>query len=339
MKHWAIDIHTHVEFAGAFDILKRRYTEEEIFNRFVVSATGRHSAELNRGIVAGVRDALRDPEKKIRDMDGTGIKISVLSSTPFAFFYEVEDDLAVELARFQNDRLSEMIKSYPDRFAAMASLPLQVPEEDLKELERATKTLGLRGVEIGSHVGKRELRDEAFWPIYKALEELRMPILIHPHHVAGLDRLEDFYLSNLIGNPLDTTIAAAQLIFGGVLEKYPKLKIILAHAGGQLPYIIGRIEHGYQVRPECKEKVDQPPMAFFKNFYFDTITHHQDILRYLIVFAGSDHVLLGSDYPYDMGDPDPVQTVSQLSGITEEDRIKIMRKNAIELFGLKVWSP
>lgn len=335
MKPTAIDIHTHVEFPGTFDLLKKRYEEDEIFYKFVVSATGRRSAELNRGIVAGIRDALRDPQKKIRDMDEKRIALSVLSSTPFAFFYEVEDNLAVELARFQNDQLSEMVKRYPDHFAAIATLPLQVPSEAVKELERAIKGLGLRGVEIGSHVGKRELGDEAFWPIYNALEELNVPVFIHPHHVAGMERLEDFYLSNLIGNPLDTTIAAAQLIFHGVLEKHPDLKIILAHAGGQLPYIIGRIEHGYQVRPECKEKVRRSPMTFFKNFYFDIITHNPDALRYLIAFAGSDHVLLGSDYPYDMGDPNPVQTVSKLSGIKAADRRKILRENAIALFGLK----
>jgi len=335
MKHTAIDIHTHVEFAGTFAILKKRYSEEEIFDRFVVTATGRHSAELNRGIMSGIRDALRDPQKKIRDMEEKRLALNVLSSTPFAFLYEVEDDLAVELARFHNDQLSELVKKYPDRFAAMATLPLQVPDEALKELGRATKTLGLRGVEIGSHVGKRELGDQVFWPIYKALEDLDMPIFIHPHHVAGLDRLLDFYLNNLIGNPLDTTIAAAKLIFSGVLEKYPGLKIILAHAGGQVPYIIGRWEHGYQVRPECKEKVHKSPMAFFKNFYFDTITHNPDALRYLVSFAGSDHVLLGTDYPYDMGDENPVQTVSQLTRIKAADRRKIMRENAIALFGLK----
>ena len=335
MKHKAIDIHTHVEFAGSFEILKKRYSEEEIFDRFVVSVTGRRSAEINRGKVSAIRDALRDPQKKIRDMDDQGIGLSVLSSTPFAFFYEVEDDLAVELARFQNDQLAEMVGKYPDRFAAMATLPLQIPGEALKELERAAKKLGLRGVEIGSHVSQRELGDEAFWPIYKALEDLDMPIFIHPHHVAGLDRLLNFYLNNLIGNPLDTTIAAANLIFSGVLEKYPRLKIILAHAGGQFPYIIGRMEHGYQVRPECQEKVHKSPMAVFKNFYFDIITHNPDALRYLISLAGSDHVLLGSDYPYDMGDLNPVQTVSQLSGIKVKDRQKILRENAIALFGLK----
>jgi aminocarboxymuconate-semialdehyde decarboxylase len=336
MKPAPIDIHTHVEFAGSFEILKKRYSEEEIFERFVASVSGRRSAEINRGKVSAIRDALRDPQKKIRDMDEQGIGLSVLSSTPFGFFYEVEDDLAVELARFQNDRLSDMVKTDPDRFAAMATLPLQVPGEALRELERAVNQLGLRGVEIGSHVGRRELGDEAFWPIYQSLESLNMPILIHPHHVAGVDRLLDFYLSNLIGNPLDTTIAAASLIFSGVLEKYPGLKIILAHAGGQFPYIIGRMEHGYEVRPECREKVHAPPFAFFKNFYFDIITHNSSALRYLISLAGSDHVLLGSDYPYDMGDPDPVKTVSQLPGMKAKDRQRILRENAIALFGLKI---
>jgi aminocarboxymuconate-semialdehyde decarboxylase len=269
-------------------------------------------------------------------MEEKRLAFNVLSSSPFAFLYEVEDNLAVELARFHNDQLSELVKKYPDKFAAMATLPLQAPDEALKELMRATKTLGLRGVEIGSHVGKRELGDEVFLPIYKALEDLNMPIFIHPHHVAGLDRLLDFYLNNLIGNPLDTTIAAAKLIFSGVLEKCPRLKIILAHAGGQVPYIIGRWEHGYQVRPECKEKVPRPPMAYFKNFYFDTITHHPDMLRFLVSFVGADHVLLGTDYPYDMADENPVDTVSQLTNIKAADRKKIMWENAIALYGLKV---
>jgi len=335
MKSDAIDIYTHVEFAGTMDILKKRYTEEEIFDRFTSSVSGRRSAELNKSIVAGIRDALRDPEKKIRDMDEKGIEIYILSSTPFAFFYEVENDLAVELARYHNDQLSEMVKKHPDRFAAVATLPLQGPSEAVKELERAVKNLGLRGVEIGSNVAKRELGDEKFWPIYEALQDLDVPMFIHPHHVAGLDRLMDFYLNNLIGNPLDTTIAATRLIFSGTIEKFPKLKVVLAHGGGQFPFIFGRIEHGYHVRPEPKEKVHQPPRAYLKNLYFDTITHNVDALRYLIAFAGVDHVLMGSDYPYDMGDPNPVQTVSKLSKIKAADRRKIMRENAIALFGLK----
>ena len=335
MKHFAIDIHTHVEFADTATILKKKYTEEELFSRFVVPATGARSAQINRGLMPGLREPLRDPQRKILDMKERKLALSILSSSPFAFYYEIEDNLAVELAEFQNDQLGEMVKKYPDSFAAMATLPLQNPQAALKELDRAINKLGLRGIEVGSHVGKRELGDPIFWPIYEVLERTGLPMFIHPHHVAGMDRLQNFYLNNLIGNPLDTTIAATHLIFGGVFEKYPNLRVALAHGGGQFPFIFGRIEHGYEVRPEAKEKVHQPPRAFLKNFYFDTITHHPDALRYLIAFAGSDHVLLGSDYPYDMGDQDPVRTVSQLSGIEEKDRRKIMRENAIALFGLK----
>jgi aminocarboxymuconate-semialdehyde decarboxylase len=335
MKQAAIDVHTHVEFAGTLDILKKRYAEEEIFNRFIVSASGPRSAELNRKAVAAIRDELRDPQKKIKDMDEKGIDLSILSSTPFAFYYEVENDLAVDLARFQNDQLSRMVKAYPDRFAAMATLPLQVAGEAVMELHRAITDLGFCGVEIGSHVGKRELGDKAFWPFYEAVENLNVPIFIHPHHVAGMDRLEDFYLSNLIGNPLDTTIAAAQLIFNGVLEKYPGLKILLAHGGGQLPYILGRLEHGYRVRPESREKVKKSPRTFLRNFYCDTITHSPEALAYLITVMGSDHVVMGTDYPYDMGDLTPVQTVSKQKSISAEDRQRILGGNARALFRLK----
>ena len=336
MKHIAIDIHTHVEFADTATIVKKKYTEEEIFSRFVVPATGAHSAELNKGIMSALRGPLRDPEKKIKDMEERKLAFSVLSSTPFSFFYEIEDALSVELAQFQNDQLAEMVRKYPDSFAAMATLPLQVPDAAAKELGRAINKLGLRGIEIGSHVGKRELGDQAFWPVYEILEKHGLPMFIHPHHVAGMDRLQNFYLNNLIGNPLDTTIAAANLIFSGVFEKYPNLKVILAHGGGQFPYIFGRFEHGYHVRPECKEKVKKSPRHFMKNFYFDIITHSQEALQYLVSLVGSDHVLLGTDYPYDMGNHQPVETVSGLSGVKEEDKQKIMRDNAIALFQLKM---
>jgi aminocarboxymuconate-semialdehyde decarboxylase len=336
MKHTAIDIHTHMEFADTATIVKKKYTEAEIFSRFVVPATGAHSAELNKGITAALRGPLRDPVKKIEDMEERKLAFSVLSSTPFSFFYEIDDALSIELAQFQNDQLAEMVKKYPGSFAAMATLPLQVPEAAAKELDRAINKLGLRGIEIGSHVGKRELGDPAFWPVYELLEKKDLPMFIHPHHVAGMDRLQNYYLNNLIGNPLDTTIAAANLIFSGTLERYPNLKVILAHGGGQFPYIFGRLEHGYNVRPECKEKVTKSPRQFMKNFYCDIITHSQEALQYLVSLVGSDHVLLGTDYPYDMGNHQPVDTVSALSGITEEDKRKIMRDNAIALYQLKM---
>lgn len=334
MNHIAVDIHTHVEFADTLTVVKKQYSDEEIFSRFVVATMGERSARINKGLTPALREPLRDIQKKRSDMEGRRIAFSILSSTPFAFFYEIEAVLAVELARYQNDQLAAMVKGSPASFAAMATLPLQAPEAALRELDRAINTLGLRGIEIGSHVGGRELGDKAFWPVYELLEAKGLPMFIHPHNVAGMDRLQEFYLSNLIGNPLDTTIAAANLIFSGVLEKYPNLKVILAHGGGQLPYIFGRLEHGYQVRPECRDFIHKSPRQFLGNFYFDTLAHSDEALGYLVSLAGSDHVLLGTDYPYDMGDDSPVETVLRLTQIAETDRKKILRDNAVEIFKL-----
>jgi aminocarboxymuconate-semialdehyde decarboxylase len=334
MKHVAIDMHTHVEFEKTQTFVNKQYTDEEIYSRFVIAATGPRSAQINKGLMPALREPLRDTGRKIRDMEERKLAFSILSSTPFAFFYEIEAGLAIELARYQNDQLAEMVKKTPDSFAAMATLPLQAPGAALKELDRAIYELGLRGIEIGSHVAHRELGDKVFWPVYELLEKHGLPMFIHPHHVAGMDRLQEFYLSNLIGNPLDTTIASANLIFSGVFEKYPDLKVILAHGGGQLPYIFGRLEHGYRVRPECKDYVHKSPRQFLKNFYFDILTHSDEALRYLITLVGSDHVLLGTDYPYDMGENHPVETVMRVSGVTESDRRKIIRDNAVDLFKL-----
>lgn len=334
MKHTAIDMHTHVEFPDTLSFVKKQFSDEEIFARFVVAATGPRSAEINRGLIPVLREPLREISKKLRDMEERKLAFSILSSTPFSFFYEIDEGLAVDLARYQNDRLAEIVKEYPDSFAAMATLPLQAPEAALRELDRAISGLGLRGIEIGSHVGRRELGDKAFWPVYELLEEKGLPMFIHPHHVAGIDRLQEFYLSNLIGNPLDTTIAAANLIFSGALERYPNLKVILAHGGGQLPYIFGRLEHGHRVRPECRDFIQKSPRQYLGNFYFDILTHSGEALRYLVSLAGADHVLLGTDYPYDMGDDRPVETVLRLTGISESDRNKILRENAAALFKL-----
>lgn len=325
MKYFVIDIHSHIDFTGSIEIMKKRFSEEEIFSRF----------QINRVLMAGLREHLMNPQKRIRDMEEKGITLSVLSINPPAFFYNVENNMAIELARFHNDRISEMVKNQPCYFSGMATLPLQGPAAALEELERAIRKLGLRGVVMGSNVNGRELGDQSFWPIYEAIEKLGVPIFIHPHNVAGMNRLQDYYFENLIGYPLDTTIAATNLIFSGVLESFPDLKIILAHGGGQLPYILGRIDHGYRVRPECQKKINKPPREFLNNFYFDTIIHSQEALYYLISIVGSNHVVLGSDYPYDMGDSNPLLTVCELPGITEEDRRKILQENAITLFNLQ----
>ncbi len=248
-------------------------------------------------------------------------------------YYWADSETGVTLSRLQNERISEICRQYPDRFIGIGTVPLQDVEEAIKELERLSKELGLRGVIISSNVNGKDLDDPAFFPFFNGAERLNLLIFVHPHNTAGAERMQRFYLTNLVGNPLETTIAAARLIFSGLLEKLPGLKICFAHGGGHLPYIMGRIHHGYVVRPECKDEIKRSPWEYFGHLYFDTITHYLPALEYLVKTAGSDHVLMGTDYPYDMGDEDPVGFVRSLS-IPEAGKEKILGGNFRRLLGI-----
>jgi aminocarboxymuconate-semialdehyde decarboxylase len=190
---------------------------------------------------------------------------------------------------------------------------MQAPQQAADELRHAMTVLGLRGIQIGSNIAGKNLDDPELEPVWAAAAELGAFILLHPINVAGMDRLGSYYLNNLIGNPLDTTIAAACLVFSGVLERHPSLKICLAHGGGFVPYQAGRFLHGWHVRAEPKKKLPKPPTDSLQRFYFDTIVHSKEVLEFLVGNAGADRVLLGSDYPFDMGTPDGVLQVRSLS--------------------------
>jgi aminocarboxymuconate-semialdehyde decarboxylase len=209
---------------------------------------------------------------------------------------------------------------------------MQDPERAVAELRRAMGQLGLRGAQIGSHVEGRNLDDPALEPLWAAADELGAFILVHPQKIAGGDRLKSFYLKNLIGNPLDTTIAAASLVFGGVLERHPNLKFCFAHGGGFMPYQVGRMNHGWSVRPEGKVNLKHKPEDSIRRLYFDCILHSEPALRYLVETFGADHVLLGSDYPFDMGMLDCVSQVRAL-GVPAQDRDTILGAAAVRLLG------
>jgi aminocarboxymuconate-semialdehyde decarboxylase len=240
--------------------------------------------------------------------------------------------LAAAFARIQNEQLAKLVKAHPGRFQAIATVPMQAPRQAADELRHAMSALGLRGVQIGSNIAGKNLDDPELEPVWATAAELGAFILIHPINVAGVDRLKSYYLNNLIGNPLDTTIAAACLVFSGVLERYPALKICLAHGGGFVPYQAGRFLHGWHVRAEPKVKLPKPPTDSLQRFYFDTIVHSKDVLEFLVRNAGADRVLLGSDYPFDMGMPDGVLQVRSLS-IPATDRTSILGGLAQTMLG------
>ncbi|HCC78278.1 MAG: hypothetical protein A2X25_01060 [Chloroflexi bacterium GWB2_49_20] len=266
-----------------------------------------------------------------------GLDLAVLSTPPYAFYYELSASEAERASKIQNDGLARAIQEHPKHLGGLGTLPMQDVPMAVKELKRVMTELNLSGVELGSNVNGEDLGSEKYRPFWEAAESLGAVIFIHPafFQQLGSDRMNSYYLKNLLGNPIETTIFAAHMIFSGMMEDYPDLKIVLAHAGGVLPYLRGRLEHGYEVRNEPKKVISKPPSAYLGMFYYDIITHYIPTLRYLIDLVGADHVMLGTDYPFDMGYDDPVRVVEQVPSLSPDDRELIMGGNAMRLLHKK----
>lgn len=271
-----------------------------------------------------------DVERRLRDMDAAGVDVHVLSATPQTYLY----GLGAPAAAIQNDQIAKQVKQMPDRFMGIGTLPMQDGEQAVAELRRIVTKLGLRGAMFASNVMGKYLDDPGFEPLWKTAEALGAFMFVHPNNVAGADRLKSYYLANLIGNPLDTTIAAACMIFGGVFDRYPKLKVCLAHGGGFVPYQAARWTHGWDVRPEPKKNVSRRPDRIIEHFIYDTILHSKETLQFMIERAGIERVVLGSDYPYDMGMTDCVAHVRELA-ISDRDKTSILHDRAVELLTVK----
>jgi aminocarboxymuconate-semialdehyde decarboxylase len=273
-----------------------------------------------------------DLEKRLQDMDFAGVDIQVLSNTPQTFLYNLEASLTAALAALQNDQIAKTVAATPGRFHGIATLPMQAPELAAAELKRAMTKLGLKGAQIGSNVNGKNLDDPALEVLWQAANELGAFVMVHPTQVAGADRLKSYYLTNLIGNPLDSTIAAASVVFAGVIERYPEIKFLFVHGGGFVPWQMGRFSHGWHVRPEPQVSLKQPPDASLRRLYFDTILHAQPQLECLVSLAGVSRIVLGSDYPYDMGTLECVRQVRALS-ITDADKAAILAGTPLKLLG------
>jgi aminocarboxymuconate-semialdehyde decarboxylase len=267
-----------------------------------------------------------DIPRRLKDMDASGVDVHVLSATPQTYLYNQGEELSATLATIQNDQMAKHIAAHPDRFWGIATLPMASPKRAADELRRAMTKLGLRGAMFASNVKGVNLDDPSFEPLWATAQELGAFMFVHPNNVAGADRLKSYYLANLIGNPLDTTIAAASLYFGGVMDRSPKLKIMLAHGGGFTPYQAARWEHGWKVREEAKKNIKTQPKNIAGLFLYDTILHSDKALEAMIGLVGADHVMLGSDYPYDMAMLDCVKHVQGLK-ISDGDKAAILSGN------------
>lgn len=323
---------------SAFDKLKGKYPnlvpriEEEPNGWYTVITRDRRQLQERRGRF--------DLKERIKDMDRMNVDMHALTSGPHSFYYELEPEVGLELARAHNEAMAEVVRKHPDRFVGLGVAPLRDPELAAEELERSVKTLGLKGVAIAPSINGKNLDDPSLEPFYAKAEKLNTLICVHPdadvpHPLIGLvgSRLEKYALGNLIGNPVDTTIAVASVVFGGVLERHPRLKLLFLHGGGFAPYQRGRWEHGFKVREVTRVNISNPPSKYIRLLTFDTITHYEPALRYLISTMSSDRVALGSDYAADMSDPDPVKSVTSLD-LPKEDEERILSGNAKRLLNI-----
>ena len=288
-----------------------------------------------RAFLGQLKPEFSDLDLRLSIMDRQGVDMQVLSPASSYFFYWMPATESLEFARWLNDRFAETVAKHPQRFVALASVPIQDAATAAVELDRAIIRLGLRGAEIASNINGRYFDDPAFDPFWEAAQALDALLFVHPNQVVGADRMNKNQLANLIGNPTDTSLAFAKLIFGGVLERFPRLKFLLAHAGGFLPYTWGRLDRGFQIQDPASRKISQPPSEYVKLLHFDTITHSSMALEYLITNFGADRVLLGSDYPYDMGDPEPVGSLGAAK-INREQMNQVASANACKLLRIGV---
>ena len=276
-------------------------------------------------------------EVRLKDMDRMGVDIQAICPAPNQCYYWAEPAYGLELAREANERLAEIAATWPDRFVAMGTVPLQNATMAARELERCVKKLGMRGVEILPNVNGKDLTDPSLGldKFFAKAQELDIVIFMHPLGYTNGNRFIDHYFNNVIGNPLETTVAVSHLIFDGVMERFPKLKIVLPHSGGFLAHYWARMDHAHRARRDCHTVIKKAPTSYLKKFYFDTITFDKQMLRHSIDKWGVDHVLLGTDYPYDMGEDNPVKLIESVPKLSRADKDRIMGGTSAKLLKIK----
>jgi aminocarboxymuconate-semialdehyde decarboxylase len=332
-RWFTVDIHCHVRSDKANEMVAGN---TQVSRWFLEEAASPQSQEVNRQNGVRTHTQAISAEQRIADMDRMGIDIQAISPMPRQTYYGADADLGLAVSQVINDNLAEMVGKYPDRFVGLGTIPFQAPELAIRELERLHDSLGFRGIEILTHVAGEDFAADKFRPVFARCEELGTLIFMHPDGFTEARRFRDHYLANVIGNPLDTTVAVHHLIFGGVLRDYPNLKIVLAHGGGYLPAYSGRIDHAAAARPDTCEHIDEMPTAYLKRLYLDSLVYTPHQLEYLVSVFGADRILMGTDYTADMGETDPVGFIEATKGLSDAERRAIFGGNAARLLNLAV---
>ena len=342
-----IDLHTHI-LPRDWPDLDQKYG----YSGFVrLEHSDPCSARMMLGdrVFREITDNVWDPTRRIEEMDSVGVSMQVLSTVPVMFSYWAKPKDALDISRFLNDHIAEVVRDYPTRFAGLGTLPMQDPDLAAQELERCVNELGLRGVEIGTHVDPndhchgpdcRNLDHPSLDIVWKTAEQLNAAIFVHPWDMMGKERMPKYWLPWLVGMPAETSLAICSMIFGGVFERFSKLRVAFAHGGGAFPGTIGRIEHGFFVRPDLVaiDNKTEPRKYLANNqeparFYVDSLVHDSDALMQLLKLFGPERVALGSDYPFPLGETKPGHLVESMK-LSVKEKACVLSGTAREFLGL-----
>ena len=321
-----IDMHNHMITPEVAAFLER---EGERYATRLIEREGKRFFLIQDTALRPFTDKISQPEARLGDMNAEGIDIHAVSCVPFLMYPEVAPELGLAMAQINNDSLAAACARQPDRFVPLASVPLQDPPAAAVELERVAK-LGLRGVEIPAHVQGHGLDEPQFAVFWEAAEALGMVVCIHPFEAVPHGVLARYGLGLLVGNLYDTGLAATLLIYGGVLERHPNLRVVLYHAGGAFPSLLGRLDMGHSLIPECRSAIPRLPSAYLTQFFFDIIAHNRNMLRYLVSTYGAERLVIGSDYPLPAGLAHPVAEVKAL-GLSTKEEAALLGGNASRL--------
>jgi aminocarboxymuconate-semialdehyde decarboxylase len=324
-----IDIHTHI-------IPEKipQFREKFGYGGFV--SLDHHKPCRARMMIDGkffreIHDNCWSPETRLTECDGFQVDVQVLSTIPVMFSYWAKPEHCLEISRFLNDHIADVCHRYPDRFVGLGTVPMQSPDLAIAEMERCVKQLGLAGVEIATHINQWNLSDEALFPFFEAAQDLGAAIFVHPWDMMGQERMPKYFLPWLVGMPAETSLAICSMIFGGVFERLPKLRVAFAHGGGAFPATIGRIEQAFKTRPDlCAIDNNVNPRDYIGKFVIDTLVHDADALRYLIKVMGENVLALGTDYPFPLGELEPGKLIESMQDLSPTTKARLLGGTALD---------